>query len=148
MLTREAESGFGRLAGTQLNGTVPVTQRVLNDLLQRVPRAPSGLALEIHPDNRLVARFGFVHATAVLDEVIDVGGAPQIHVELGSSVVAWSLKKALDMPGLSFDGRRVTIDLGAVAALDGYRAYWRYLRTARVRTTAGAIRVEFVVAVA
>ena len=40
LLAREAETGFRRLAGTALSGTVPVTEAVISELLLRVPGAP------------------------------------------------------------------------------------------------------------
>ena len=56
---------------------------------------------------------------------------------------AWLVKNLIELK----NGRRVTIDLGAVPALEEYRRYWPYLRAARVRTTPGQLQLDFDLAV-
>ena len=143
LLRREAESGFPRLAGARLTGTLPVREVVLNDAIRRWPGMPPGLTVEILGSNRLVARYGIVTAAAVLDDEVRVGrGAPQITFELASVMVAWALKQALRTPALRFEGRRVTIDVGAFDGVDPTHPLWSCLRRVRLRTTPGQLHVE------
>jgi hypothetical protein len=149
LLQREASSGFPRLGGTRLTGTLPLRESVINDAIRRSPQMPPGLAVEILDSNRLVARYGFVHATAVLDEQVRVGReAPQISFELASVMVAWALKQALRLPAIRVEGRRVTIDVGALGTVDARHPYWSHLRQVRLRTTPGQVHVDFEVGVA
>jgi hypothetical protein len=148
VLQQEAATGFRRLAGTQLRGTVPLTQALLNGVLRQIRQVPSGLQLEIQAANRIVVRYGVVQASGVLHEVVRVGQhAPQITVELASSIIAWTLKQTLKMAAVRIDGRRVTIDLGALEGMAAYRQYWPYLQSIRVRTTPGRLQVDFEVTV-
>jgi hypothetical protein len=144
LLKREAESGFARLVGTRLTGTLPLTAAVLNDAIRRSPRIPPGLTVEILDSNRLVARYGVVSAAAVLDDDVRVGGgAPQIAFELNSVMVAWALKQAVRLPALRIEGRRVTVDVGALDGVDPTHPLWSYLLRARLRTTPGHVHIDF-----
>jgi hypothetical protein len=148
VLREEAKAGFPRLIGTFLAGTLPLSQVLINDVLRRLPQAPPGLALDVLPANRVVARYGFVRATVVLEEHVRVGdGPPQITVRLASAVVAWTLGWLLRVPAVRMAGRRVTIDLGALDGMAAYRPYWSLLRRVELRTTPGQVHVDFELAV-
>ena len=100
--------------------------------------------MEILDSNRLVARYGIVSAAAVLDADVRVGrGAPQISFELASVMVAWALKQAVRLPALRFDGRRVTIDVGALDGVDSTHPLWSCLLRLRLRTTPGRVHADF-----
>ncbi len=149
LLQREARSGFPRLVGTRLTGTLPLKEAVLNDAIRRSAQVPPGLTVEILDSNRLVARYGIVRATAVLEEEVRLGpGAPQITFELASAMVAWALKQALRTPAIRIEGRRVTIDVGALDGIDATHPYWSHLQRARLRTTPGHVHIDFEVGVA
>ncbi len=148
MLQREASAGFPGLAGARLHGSVPLSQRVINDALRQVRGVPPGFALEVQPDRRLMVRYGLVHARAVLDpEVRMTDGGPQITLDLASTVLAWTLSQALRLKGVRIAGRRVTIDLGALDGLEAYRHYWRHLERVQLQTTAGRLHVDIALAV-
>jgi len=148
LLQREAAAGFPHLAGTRLKGTLPVKEGLLNEALRHLPGAPSGLAIDVLAGNRLVARYGIVRATAVLDEEVRVGhGPPQVSFQLASTLIAWTLSQTLRMPAVRFEGRRVTIDLGTLHGMDRYRPYWPHLQHVQLRTTPGHVHVDFEVGV-
>jgi hypothetical protein len=144
LLKREAASGFPRLVGTRLTGTLPLAEAVLNDAIRRSPRVPPGMRVEILDGNRLMARYGIVSAAAVLDEEVRVGrGAPQISFELASVMVAWALKQAVRLPALRIEGRRVTLDIGALDGVDSMHPLWSCLLRVRLRTTPGQVHIDF-----
>lgn len=148
VLTREAASGFPGLAGARLRATIPISEVLLNEALRRVPGVPAGVVLDLQPDNRVVVRYGLVHARATLAPEVRVGdGPPQVVVELASTVIAWTLTQALRTRVARIEGRRLTIDLGGVAALDGFRDHWRHLERVRLQTTAGYLHVDVAAAV-
>lgn len=147
-LRQEVDAGFPSLAGARVSGSIPVSQAVVNDWLRRLPQVPSGLILDFQSANRIVARYGVVQATAVLDDVVQLGqGAPRVGLELASTVLAWVIGQTLRVPGVRISGRRVTIDLGALPGQQADGRYWSYVRAARLRTTPGQIHVEFDLAV-
>jgi hypothetical protein len=147
-LRQEVEAGFPSMAGARLTGSLPINQALVNELLRQVPSLPPGLVLDIHAANRIVARYGLVQATARLDDEVQVSAeGPRIGLELASSVVAFALGRVLRDPAVRIAGRRVTIDLGAVPALEAYRRCWPFLRAARVRTTPGQLQLDVDLAV-
>jgi hypothetical protein len=148
VLQREAAAGFPHLAGTRLKGSVPFDEGLLNETLRHLPGAPAGLALDVLAANRLAARYGIIHATIMLDEEVRVGqGPPQVSFQLASTLIAWTLRQALRIPAVRIDGRRVTIDLGALPGMDRYRPHWSHLRRLRLRTRPGYVHIDFEVGV-
>jgi hypothetical protein len=148
LLQREAAAGFPHLAGTRLTGTLPVGEGLLNEAVRRLPGAPTGLVVEVLAANRLAARYGIVRATAILEEDVRVGdGPPQVSFQLASTLIAWTLKQALRSAAVRIDGRRVTVDIGALPGMDRYRPHWPHLRRVRLRTTAGHVQIDFEVGV-
>ena len=148
LLRTEAAAGFRRLAGTRLTGTVPLAQAVLNTMLRQVRQVPPGFLVEVQAANRIVARYGVVRATAIIDEEVRLeSGAPQIRLELASGVIAWTLSRSLRLAALRFDGRRVIVDLGALPGIGHYRPYFAHLQRVTLRTTPGQVHVDFDVAV-
>lgn len=147
-LRREAATGFPAFAGARVHAAVPLTQVLLNEVLRRVEGVPPGLVLDVQPGNRLVVRYGLVHATAALDPDALVGdGPPKILLELDSTMIAWTLSKAVAVKGVDISGRRVTIDLGALDRLTPYRDYWRHIERLRLQTTAGVVHLDVEAAV-
>jgi hypothetical protein len=66
---------------------------------------------------------------------------------LGSTAVAWALKRVLKQPYVRIDGRHVTVALDALPVLRPYRELLRYVRQIEMTTSAGALTVRFRVAV-
>lgn len=154
---RERESGSDQpmgdwrfspaeLTGTDVRGTIRMSEDALNDLLARTMPVP--FSIEVGPDNRVVVRQGAFYATAVLDRTIEVeGGAPRVSITLASFVIALALRHLFPRRGVHVRGRRVTIDLGAFPELRVVSGAWQYLRAASVTTSAGAVDLHFHIAI-
>ena len=147
LLAHQLRHGLPDLRGAHLHGAVPVPERLLSSLIAAAPPLRD-VDLEIQAGNRLVLRYGIVTATATLDERVETGGSPRIVLQLASTVLAWTLRQTLRLPYVRIDGRRVTIDLGAVPALAEYRALWPHVRDLRLATTPGVLVIGFAVVVA
>jgi hypothetical protein len=143
IVAREADSGFARLRGTRIDGSIPLAQTTLNDLVQQSAPAPRGVQMELHPANRLVVQYGLLHVTAVLDEELDVGSSLRLRLRLASAVIAWTLRRTVRHPAVTIDGRVVTVDLGRMTPISDYRHIWRHLRRVRVTTASGQLLVQF-----
>jgi hypothetical protein len=142
-LVRELNSGGSGLRGTFADGIIHVGETDLNNALASAAAATSGVKLEILAGNRILARFGVVHATVVLPPVSDLAQSPALTFALGSIAVAWGLKRVLKESYVRIQGRYVTVALDAVPVLRPYRELWRYVRQVEMTTTAGVLTMRF-----
>jgi hypothetical protein len=148
LIEEEAGSGFPRLAGARVSGTLRITQAALNDKIRHLRQVPPGVALDVRAGNEVAVRYGLLQATAVVDEAVELsGGPPRIRLVLASGLVAVGLRVVLRGPAMFVDGRRLTIDLAALDPAGKHRHYWPLLRRVRLRTTPGQVHVEFEAAV-
>jgi hypothetical protein len=148
LLAANVSTALQRFRGLQLKGTIPVPARIINELAREVERVPRDLRIEIEDSNRIVARFGVLRVTAVLADALQLGGSPRITLQLASAVVAWTLRRVLRIPEVTFDGRLVTIDLGRAPALQPYRELLSHVRSVSLTTSPGVLHVRFEVVVA
>jgi hypothetical protein len=146
-LLRELNSGASGLRGTVADGIVRVAEADINNVLATTPAAAAGLKVEIHDDNRILARYGVLHATVVLPPRSDLSQSPELTFALGSVAVAWALKAVLKQPYVRIHGRHVTVDLAGVPALAPYRHLLRHVRQIELTTTAPILTVRFHVAI-
>jgi hypothetical protein len=140
---RELQNGVAGLRGTNVAGVVPLTQALLNDLLRNSGSTARDVTLEIHPANRVVVHYGAFHVEAVLADVMELGASPTLSLTLASTVIAWTMKRTLNMPGLHIEGKRVTFDLGTVDAVRAYRQLWPHIKSVKLGTEAGVLTVVF-----
>jgi hypothetical protein len=143
ILERELHNGAAALRGTNVAGVVPLTQALLNELLKNSSNTARDVTLEIHPANRVVVHYGAFHVEAVLADVMELGPSPAVSLTLASTVIAWTMKRTLDMPGVHIEGKRVTFDLGTVDALNAYRQLWPHIKSVKFGTEAGVLIVVF-----
>lgn len=148
VLEREVSSGCGRLSGTHLTGTIPVSEAVANDALQWLPDVPRGVRVEFHDANRIVVHYGVLHITLRLAETVDLAGPPRVHLRIASTVVAWTLRQVINVPHVRIDGTHVTVDLGAILALRAYAALWPHVRRVHLVTAPQVLAMEFDVRIA
>lgn len=131
-----------QLQGTRAEATIQVTESAINEVIAIVRRGQTVPTIRLMGNNRLEVRYGMLHAHAELPRAIDAGPAPRLTVKLASRVIAWALHAALRLSFLEFHGRFVTVHLAAVPALARYRALWPHLRSARLATAPGRVRLE------
>jgi hypothetical protein len=97
--------------------------------------------------NRLVVRYGVLHATATLSTALEVGPSPRLTLTLASFVVAVALKAALRQPYVTISGRRVTVHLADVPALQSIRGVWPHVRRVDFSTRRGTVQADVLFAV-
>ena len=132
--------------GTRIVAAIEVSESVLQSALQHVRGLPRTMTISVAPANRIIVGYGAFHATAVLAPMMD-SRAPRIELELRSTILAWGLKRAINIPAVSVSGRRVAIDLDRVPALADFSAAWQHLRAVRFATAEGRLFVNADVAV-
>lgn len=124
-------------------GTIPLTQGLVNDLLRNGSGPTRDVTLEIHAANKIVVQYGAFHVEAVLADAVELGASPILGLTLASTVVAWSVKRMLHVPGLAVEGKRITVDLAAVEALGDYRELWPHIKSVKLATEPGVLTVLF-----
>ena len=129
------------LAGTHFEGAFTVAQSTVNELLRMNPAPVSDCTVEVEAGNRLVVRYGVLHATATVD-AFEAGPRPQLRLSLASFVVAMALRAALRQPYVRVSGRHVFVDLGRVPALQPYAAFWPHVRRVDIATAPGRLHVD------
>jgi hypothetical protein len=142
-IEREAAAGFAAVPGLRLSGAIPIRQDVMTELLRTLPQVPRELQIAIGDGNRVTARAGVLHASAVIERSMELGDSPRIVLTLASAIVAWAVKRMLRVPAIEIEGRRMTIDLGRVPALARHAPLWRPLRQATFTTEAGCLTLMF-----
>jgi hypothetical protein len=146
VVAHEAATGLRQLVGSHITAAIEVSETVLGDALRNIRELPRTLTVHVAPANRIVVRYGAIHATALLAEAVDPRG-PRITIELQSTVFAWALQRAIKTPAVAVRGRRVTIDLGRLEALAALSGVWEHFRSVRFSTADGTlfVHVDFAV---
>ena len=146
VVAHEAASGLRQFVGTRITAAIEVSETVLQDALRSISGVPRTLTVHVAPANRIVVRYGAIHATARLAEAVN-SREPRITMELQSAVFAWALQRAIKAPAVAVTGRRVTIDLGRLDALAAFSGMWEHVRSVRFATADGAlfVHVDFAV---
>jgi hypothetical protein len=143
-LEREMAAGLPRLTGARIRGTVPMTERLINELLP--PGVPAS-ELRLLDDNQFTLNALLwilpfqVHATLVS---VDVG--LNVTIELHGHVLKRSAISiaARRLPFVrSGPGQSLIIAAGALPAVARYRHVWRHLTHLAIRTNRGTLVCEF-----
>src|SRR5688500_4217160 len=101
---------LAQLSGTHAEGTPRNGGAGINDALHAAHHGVDRTTVEVHENNRLIIRYGVLHAQVMLPPSIDPGPSPRLTVTLASSFIAWGLKAMLRQPYVHIHGRHVTID--------------------------------------
>jgi hypothetical protein len=79
----ETSSGLRQLVGTRVVAAIEMSESVLQDALRSIGEMPRTLRVRVARANRIVLKYGVIHATAVLGESVDLRGprpeVPFIH---------------------------------------------------------------------
>ena len=100
VLLREFKHGLHQLVGTRIVAAIEVSESVLQEALQHVRGIPCTMTVSVTPANRIIVGYGAFHATAVLAPMMDPR-APRIELELRSTILAWGLQRAINIPAVS-----------------------------------------------
>lgn len=151
-------SGFREVAGARVSAIVPVTERLLNELIAASLR-PSGAVREatIHPqaDNQLGVRVKLarpellppINVTLVIERQPELPHTPLIGLRVtglpGLLALAgpmFSIGRMLPS-GVRLEGDRLLVDLAALLAARGQRELLGYLERLRVTSEAGRLMI-------
>jgi hypothetical protein len=128
-----------QLTGSRLEGEVRVAEPAINDLLALSSGGRTAPHVTVLEGNRIVVRYGFLHATAQLLAIAKTGESLRVTLILASTMVAWGLRAAVRQPFVFVRGREVAIDIGAVPALAAWRAVWNHIRSVTIATRPGVL---------
>jgi hypothetical protein len=140
-LDREVKAGLPHLGGTDVAGSITLTEAAINDLIVRA-RGSTDVAIRIHSDNRLVVHYGALFGTVHLGEQVDVRPSPTVRLTLASKLFAIGLRFAPKLRNITVAGSEIRIDLGGFVP-PAYRGVLRHVEEARLKTTSGTLHVTF-----
>ena len=146
-------SGFRDLAGTRVTATIPVSERLINELVAASlpPHVPVREA-QVRPEPgerfavRLMPKAAFLPAVTIkltIERQPDFPAAPELVLRMtslgglfGIAAAAFPIAQMLP-PGVRLDGEHIHVDLRALAAQRGAADLIQYIRELRITTEAG-----------
>jgi hypothetical protein len=155
LLTALQASGFEDLRGAEVSATVPVSERLLNELIQESLQRSVPIR-DLHVSPREADRFGVrarlgsssllppLTLSVLIDRQPDLPSSAVLvlKLEIGALMsLAAPLLRFLDaLPhGIRLDRDRVYVDLAALLEQRGLGHYLRFVRRLEVHTIAGAV---------
>ena len=148
-------TGFRDLAGARVSASVPVSERLINELASASipPNGPVRDA-KVHPETgdrfsvRLTPRVGLLPAITiklVIERQPDLPATPELVLRMatlgglfGVAASAFPIAQLLP-PGVRLDGEHIHVDLRAMAAQRGAADFFQFLRQLRVNTEDGRV---------
>jgi len=140
----EARSGFRRLVGTRVDGTIALTQDALLEALRQFPDIPRALTLRIEANNHVVLGYAGFQVGALLADAVDLK-RKRLQLRLDSIAIGWALRYLIRSPGVIVRGRDVSIEFERWAVFATYRMAWDHIRMVALSTAPGAVRVRFAI---
>ena len=155
LLTSLQASGFEDLRGADVSATVPISERLLNDLIQE-SLPPSLPIRDLHVSPREGDRFDLrfrVGSSALLpslklalriDRQPDLPSSPVLvlKLEMGALMsIAGPALRFLDAlpPGIRLEGDRLYVDIATLLARRGLDRYLEYARRIELHTSNGTV---------
>ena len=151
-------SGFRDLAGTRLTATIPIGERLLNDIVAAAlpPSAPvRDVTVQPQADNRLsvrvkLARLDFlppVTLTLAIERQPELPASPALRLRIAGLPGLLGFAGPLLVnpklpPGVRLDGDLVTIDIATLLVHHGQKELLSYLERLHVTSEAGRLVVD------
>ena len=148
-------AGFEDVRGAELSATVPISERLLNELIQE-SLPPSLPVRDLHVTPQAGDRFGVrarlgssslippLKLTVVIHRQPDLPSLPVLvlKLEMGAlTAFAGPALRFLDAlpPGIHFDGDRIHVDIAKLLEQRGLGQYLAFIQRLEVHTTDGAV---------
>jgi hypothetical protein len=164
VLRRQQSAGFPDLAGAEASFTVPVSDRLINEIINAKVPATAGVRdvrLQSHEANKVVVSFqvarGSFNFAVTLTLAIDEQPLMPQQPVLGLRLAEWPsvlrfaapVLRFFDVlpPGVSLDGQRVRINLKTLLAQQGRADLLDYVTWLKVTTRPGAVVIDARVAI-
>jgi hypothetical protein len=160
-LAAAASGNLAAFEGSQIVGTVPIRESLLNEALREATANPrgrvKGIELRIGADNVLecgvriaVGPFAkWFRPRFILTPRIVTSRGPVIVLTVASNEymglmwIAQVFATEYFPRGVTIDGRQIVVDLAAIPQMAQVRGVLRYLRTLTARTTPGLLFIDF-----
>jgi hypothetical protein len=161
MLLNLQASGFADLAGTRISGTLPLSERLLNEILSAsLPPGGAVRGVTIHPETagrfsvRLVPRATLIPGITLRLAIEAQPRLPDSAVLVvrmatlsGLFGLAGGAVSGMLPPGVRLDGDRILVDLRSIAAQQGFADLLDHLRQLAITTRDGRLVLDFDAAV-
>ena len=159
LLQRQQRDGFPDLGGTEITATIPISDRLINELI--AASLPIGgkvreIIVEAEEGNRVTARvrlsasslFPAIPVTLAIEDQPKLPEQPIIGLGLSQSsgFVARAASALSSMvalpPGINLEGDRIRIDIRRLLAERNLEGLLDYVTSLRVNTRAGALVLD------
>ena len=144
-LRAEAQRGFPSFSGANISGTIPVTQKVVDDLV-----ATSGMlsSVELMNSDRIAVKVMGISVSATI-----IGVEPPLTLILKLPFWAGALASLAGKltslgPQVRLKGAYLSVDMAAFPQLSAYRDIWKHLRFVKIKTNAGQMIISFQLVIA
>ena len=156
LLREQQSTNFADLAGARASFTIPVTERLLNQIIaDRLPRSGPISELQLHAEDgnqvtvsARLARLAFVPAVRVrfaIERQPDLPASPVLVLRIeGKAALAGPVLRFLEVlpPGVRLEKDRLHVDLATVLAQYGAADALSYLTALEVTTVRGQVIVS------
>jgi hypothetical protein len=162
ILMRQQAAGFPDLRGAEASLTLPISDRLLNEILSEgvtLPAQVRELRVHAHAGNRIGVRVKVgasflpaINLTLVIDRQPELPASPVLGLKLelgGLLSLAGPALRFLDAlpPGIRVDRDRIYVDLAKLAEQRGLESWLAYLDLLHVETAEGSLVVTLRAAV-
>ena len=151
-------SGFRDVAGARVSADIPVSERLINELVAAsMPAHVPVREAHVRPEPgdrfsvRLIPKSGFLPALTIkllIERQPEFPGSPELVLRmaslgglLGIASAAFPIAQMLP-PGVRLDGEHIHVDLRAMAAQRGAADLVQYIRLLRITTDDGRATVH------
>jgi hypothetical protein len=158
LLQRQQRDGFPDLGGTEVAATIPIADRLINELIAEL--LPKGKVREVQVQaddgNRVTAKIRLstssflpaIPVTLAIEDQPDLPERPVLGLRLSgpSGLVAMAASALPSMvtlpPGISIEGDRIRIDIRRLLAERSMEDLLAYVTDLHVNTRAGAVVLD------
>ena len=160
LFKRIVDGNFSELRGAVVDATVPISQALINELIQSALKGNKNIAsirVSLHPQNRISADVKTtllpwaLNLKLKLDTSVDFAshGSPKIRAWLENNRLLGSLGTLFNaLPeGIKLYGNQVVVDLGAFLRTPEQKRYLELVKSVGIRTEEGTVTLDIRAAV-
>ena len=155
-------TGFEDLAGSRFSGTIPVSERMINEVIAAaIPPGGHVREVQVRPEQdnrfsvRITPRTGFFPSITVKLSIArqpELPASPVLVLKMAMGGLMGFASSALPIanmlpPGVRLEGEHILVDLRAMASQRGFANLFQYVRQLRVTTESGQAVVSLEAAI-
>lgn len=156
LLQQLQSTGFREISGTRLSATVPVSERLINEMIAAtIPAGGHVRDVQVRPEAgdrfsvRITPRASILPALTVklqIERQPELPGSPVLVLRMATMGGLFGLATAalpqMLPPGVRMEGDRIHVDLRSIAAQRGLADLLQFVKQLRVNTEEGRVIIQ------